>query len=430
MAITPIGGDDISALSMQIAETKARGIEGREEDKEQRMQALSRGIGSSVQSGLQSAGTALAGEIDVQKKREAEELLKSGAQGLQQYAQEVGLDPSDMKGILSMAQNVRDPKAFADLYKMVKTKAEKKAEDSHVAGFAAEMQAMGDIHDDAQYEQAHNKLLTRVTGGGPGAEKRNLAILKEHEENRDRTKTRTRKPGEVTKGIRTLRKEFNAEPKVKSASTILDQSNILERAATDGEFIKKDGSKIRLAQDQALVMTFNKILDPTSVVRESEYARSGASAGLFESLKGWVKGLTEGGANLTNEGRASILKMGRLISETAKIDMFQQMSDYERFGKIEGVSDENLDLINSAFSKHGSDYSEWKQDEKGYEKKYFDRTNELLNEVIGEIEGVHGASGKPSVKTKGKEISFEETIPAKEEAKAKVRRKATSMEEF
>lgn len=55
------------------------------------------------------------------------------------------------------------------------------------------------------------------------------------------------------------------------------------------------------APAQGILVTFQKILDPTSVVRESEYARSGAGQSLLDSLRGKAQALAQGGAGVTVE---------------------------------------------------------------------------------------------------------------------------------
>lgn len=49
---------------------------------------------------------------------------------------------------------------------------------------------------------------------------------------------------------------------------------------------------------QTVLVTFQKILDPTSVVRESEYDRSAAGQSLMNRVKGALEKLTEGGAGV------------------------------------------------------------------------------------------------------------------------------------
>ena len=53
-----------------------------------------------------------------------------------------------------------------------------------------------------------------------------------------------------------------------------------------------------LAGSQAILISFNKLLDPTSVVRESEYARSATGQSAIETLKGYADKLKKGGAGV------------------------------------------------------------------------------------------------------------------------------------
>ena len=54
-----------------------------------------------------------------------------------------------------------------------------------------------------------------------------------------------------------------------------------------------------LSGSQAILITFNKMLDPTSVVRESEYARSATGQSALETIKGYAEKLAKGGAGVT-----------------------------------------------------------------------------------------------------------------------------------
>lgn len=55
------------------------------------------------------------------------------------------------------------------------------------------------------------------------------------------------------------------------------------------------------APSQAVLVTFQKMLDPTSVVRESEYARSGSGQSIMQRIQGTVDKLARGGAGVTQK---------------------------------------------------------------------------------------------------------------------------------
>jgi len=71
----------------------------------------------------------------------------------------------------------------------------------------------------------------------------------------------------------------------------------------------KAGDKI--GGSQAVLVTFQKILDPTSVVRESEYARSGQGLGLVQRIEGMYERLKSGGAGVPEAELAQMVETGR-----------------------------------------------------------------------------------------------------------------------
>jgi hypothetical protein len=52
------------------------------------------------------------------------------------------------------------------------------------------------------------------------------------------------------------------------------------------------------AGSQAVLVTFQKILDPTSVVRESEYARSASGLSALNQIQGVFERMAQGGAGV------------------------------------------------------------------------------------------------------------------------------------
>lgn len=75
-----------------------------------------------------------------------------------------------------------------------------------------------------------------------------------------------------------------------------------------------------IAVDQAVINAFNKLMDPTSVVRESEYARTASDQSLMNRLKGQLGPdgkLAVGGAGLTKQDREAIARMARNFTAAA-----------------------------------------------------------------------------------------------------------------
>jgi hypothetical protein len=67
----------------------------------------------------------------------------------------------------------------------------------------------------------------------------------------------------------------------------------------------------KIGGSQAVLVTFQKMLDPISVVRESEYARTPEGLGLLQRLEGGYERLKAGGAGVPTDEMAAIVETGR-----------------------------------------------------------------------------------------------------------------------
>lgn len=86
-----------------------------------------------------------------------------------------------------------------------------------------------------------------------------------------------------------------------------------------------------LAQgSQAVLVTFQKILDPTSVVRESEYMRSAAGQSLLTRIEGAAEQLAKGGAGVPLR---ELEKFAALAREAAKVQQEALPALQDRIGK-------------------------------------------------------------------------------------------------
>lgn len=73
---------------------------------------------------------------------------------------------------------------------------------------------------------------------------------------------------------------------------------------------------------QAVLVTFQKILDPSSVVRESEYARSAAGVSLLDRIEGYKDRLLSGGAGVPASDLAAMVETARQF--LANMESFNQ----------------------------------------------------------------------------------------------------------
>jgi LysM repeat protein len=102
-----------------------------------------------------------------------------------------------------------------------------------------------------------------------------------------------------TQGAREIQRQFSV---MESAYNRLQSGEALDLNATS----------------QAIISTFNKIIDPTSVVRETEYARSPEGQSLIDALSGRIAALSQGGPGLTPASLKEFVDISRVFVENAQ----------------------------------------------------------------------------------------------------------------
>jgi hypothetical protein len=108
-----------------------------------------------------------------------------------------------------------------------------------------------------------------------------------------------------------LRKEFIDRPEVKDyqlVNTQVKSMDSLFQSAMTGDMRSKN------FLDQGLISIFNKINDPGSVIRESEYARTPEGASLVNRLQGSLEKLSAGGTGLTDQDRQDLVIAAKVIA--------------------------------------------------------------------------------------------------------------------
>ena len=97
-----------------------------------------------------------------------------------------------------------------------------------------------------------------------------------------------------------------------------------------------------LAGSQAILIAFNKMLDPSSVVRESEYARSATGQSALETMRGFVDKLAAGGAGVTLKELESYRRFGEMVvKSTLESTVGPERRRVQRLAEYAGV-DQNL----------------------------------------------------------------------------------------
>jgi len=95
------------------------------------------------------------------------------------------------------------------------------------------------------------------------------------------------------------------------------------------------GSKTFL--DQGLITVYNKILDPTSVVRESEYNRTPENLSLVNRMQGTYDQLLSGGAGLTGEDRKAAVDAAHLLMDGAERSYNETIDNAVRRADTAGI---------------------------------------------------------------------------------------------
>ena len=148
---------------------------------------------------------------------------------------------------------------------------------------------------------------------------------------------KTTQAGEMTPAARAAEEKQIRGEWTKLSSGVSDARrnyNIIETSAAD-----QSG-----AGDIALVTSFMKMLDPTSVVRETEFATARDSGGLLATLQGYVSRI-EDGKFLTEEQRADFKRLSNQYLKAAEDQVAPVRSSYERLIENYGLNPENIFVI-------------------------------------------------------------------------------------
>lgn len=129
-----------------------------------------------------------------------------------------------------------------------------------------------------------------------------------------------------------LRTEFQALPEVKTYTEMSRQFENIKQAVE----VSKDSDN-KVATDQALINTYNKMMDPQSVVRESEYARTKSDLSLMNRIKGAVGSWVEGGPGLTDDDRKAILTMAEKFNKVAEDKFKSRYAEYRGYYSNLGI---------------------------------------------------------------------------------------------
>ena len=192
----------------------------------------------------------------------------------------------------------------SDLYKMPspEDKSPTKAEKTNPAYWTAILNATGE----PLYTPDQANKMAMAYAKDPGGTKENL------------------------KQASSLRKEYQSHAIYANHQVVMKSAAQMEAALKRS----KDGTESsRLASDQALGVLFQKMLDPTSVVRESEYARTAADAAVLSRIKAILPQLAKGGLKISDGDRQALFDMADDFLKISKEKMDEHNSRYSALAK-------------------------------------------------------------------------------------------------
>jgi hypothetical protein len=156
---------------------------------------------------------------------------------------------------------------------------------------------------------------------------------------------------EVAEQARVAKTVNDIDDDIRSTKSIQDYSTIERSGANIQSAYERAvnaDTTSKNAADQALIVSFNKMLDPGSVVRESEYARTPAGEAFIKQIEGRLKQLRVGGAGLTDSSRKEILKMTQDLVNNAREFARRDIDVYRKRAEAFNVP---VDLLYGGFLK-------------------------------------------------------------------------------
>lgn len=141
---------------------------------------------------------------------------------------------------------------------------------------------------------------------------------------------------QTAQAAHTLREEVKNNPYVKEFRDINSKFSVMGEA-----FEESKKTKNHLASDQAMITLFNKMTDPDSVVRESEYARTPKDQALMNRLKGKIQAMQYGGPGLTDDDRQAIYNMASKFYDVYSKNYNDVVNSYKELATASGIK-ENL----------------------------------------------------------------------------------------
>lgn len=140
------------------------------------------------------------------------------------------------------------------------------------------------------------------------------------------------------------------DDKLKASKTKFDQAAKIraEVSKASSEFEKVKAANARIgsldvsaAGDLALIFNFMKMLDPGSVVRESEFATAANAAGVPDRVRNTFNRMLTG-ERLGDDQRVDFLNQAKNLFEAAEENQIKRLDDFVALGKRFGLEKEDI----------------------------------------------------------------------------------------
>ena len=124
-----------------------------------------------------------------------------------------------------------------------------------------------------------------------------------------------------------VRKEVAALPTVKNG----DEAIKVYRNLNNAYESYKSGKVGKNIVDQSLILMFNKMLDPGSVVKEGEYERTRLGQPALEAIQGNLSKLMEGGAGISDQTREDMIALSYELAQKQSEVMKRDLDAYKTY---------------------------------------------------------------------------------------------------
>lgn len=136
----------------------------------------------------------------------------------------------------------------------------------------------------------------------------------------------TNDPVKISAQAQSLRKEFLGQQAVKDYM-VLDTQVAKANQVWETYKANPNDAKSKNFLDQSIITTFNKMIDPSSVVRESEYARTPEGLSALGRLDAYKDKIVKGGAGLADTDRQDLVNTMQQLHQGASVQ-FNDLKDF------------------------------------------------------------------------------------------------------